>query len=165
MPTSSIIILRHRKENLKKCSLRGLEGHPNLSFFKYPQDVERLPLLPATILLDVEGDELSPQEAESHPILLLDGTWRYASAMRSAVQRRWSNNLILRKLPRTVTAYPRYQTACSDPGAGLASVEALYVTFWLGSKPTEGLLQNYYWGHEFLELNPYLNGPPPSVTG
>jgi len=165
VPTQSIIILRHRKENLKKCSLRGLEGRPDLLFFKYPQDVDTLPISSQTILLDVEGAELSPAEAASQPILLLDGTWRYAAAMKAAVQRRWSDNLIVRRLPHTTTAYPRYQTGCSDPGAGLASVEALYVVCYLGLKPTAGLLQNYHWRHEFLELNPYLNSLPSSANG
>ena len=33
------VILRHRKENLKKCSLRGLEERPDIHFFTYPKDI------------------------------------------------------------------------------------------------------------------------------
>ena len=36
-PFLPTIILRHRKENLKKCSLRGLETHKDLKFYTYPQ--------------------------------------------------------------------------------------------------------------------------------
>jgi pre-rRNA-processing protein TSR3 len=34
------IILRHKKENLKKCSLRGLEPREDLRFFTYPHKMD-----------------------------------------------------------------------------------------------------------------------------
>jgi pre-rRNA-processing protein TSR3 len=43
------IILRHARENLKKCSLKGLEKRSDFRFFTYPKDL--LPEMPDYILL------------------------------------------------------------------------------------------------------------------
>ncbi len=72
------IILRHRKENLKKCSLRGLESREDLLFFTYPQD--KLPSLQGYILLTLDAKELTFKDKD-HPVFIIDGTWRYAEIM------------------------------------------------------------------------------------
>jgi pre-rRNA-processing protein TSR3 len=41
----------------------------------------------------------------------------------------------------------------TDPGNGLASVEALYLAYHLLGRPTEGLLDHYHWAVEFLRIN------------
>lgn len=51
------VIIRHVKENLKKCTLRGLEERPDFLFFSYPLKTE--PPLEDYILLTVEAPELS----------------------------------------------------------------------------------------------------------
>lgn len=62
--------------------------------------------------------------------------------------------LIRRSLPPGLkTSYPRKQTACSDPEAGLASVEALYAAYCLTGRDPTGLLDSYYWKAPFLEAN------------
>ncbi len=141
-------IWRHRKENLKKCSLRGLEEDPNFCFFSYPQ--EELPNLEGYVLLSMEGPELSSKDAH-HGLLLLDATWCYAACM----ERRFLNSPVVR---RTVpnhfrTAYPRRQTECPDPRRGLASVEALYVAYFLLGRDCQHILDRYFWKEAFLEIN------------
>ncbi len=140
------VILRHRRENLKKCSLRGLETHPHLRFFTYPEDP--LPDLFSYLLLDVDAPELSPSDC-GRGLFLIDGTWRLAGVMQ-----RQSPRLERRSLPRSFrTAYPRCQTCCPDPEHGLSSVEALYLAHLILKRPASDLLDRYYWKEKFLELN------------
>lgn len=146
------IIWRHRKENLKKCSLRGLESRLDFQFFTYPYHT--LPSLDQYILLAIDAPPLTVAD-KGHGLFLIDATWRYAEVMLGKVPQ--SDRLIYRSLPKgTVTAYPRRQEDCSDPGAGLASIEALYAAHCLLEKSTANLLDHYYWGNLFLERNPHL---------
>ena len=115
------VILRHRRENLKKCSLRGLETRSDLLFYTYP--VDPMPDLSGYLLLKVGARPLSEEDAE-RGLFLIDGTWRLALVMEKQLP--WK--LEARSLPPGFrTAYPRRQTECPDPEAGLASVEALYL--------------------------------------
>lgn len=143
------IILRHRKENLKKCSLRGLESRSDLLFLTYPSSP--LPEVENTILLTLDGPPLSKEDKE-YNLFLIDGTWRYAAAMEKFVNSQIK--LIPRSLPGDFrTAYPRKQSDCIDPERGLASLEALYLAHHILGKNTEGLLDHYYWKDLFLETN------------
>ncbi len=143
------VILRHRKENLKKCSLRGLESRQDCTFLRYPED--SLPLLSGYILLDVEGEELSEKDRGSG-LFLIDATWRYAAIMIKTIT--MPDTILRRSLPKNFsTAYPRYQTGCALPEQGLASVEALFLAYRLMGRSTEGLLDNYYWKKDFLIKN------------
>ena len=152
----SFVIIRHRKENLKKCSLRGLEGREGFLFLRYPECLEGVfPSVEGCILLDVDGSELVPTDQE--PLILLDATWKYATQMRNNIPQ--LAECQRRRLPDTWrTAYPRYQTGCSDPERGLASIEALYVASLITGRSTDGLLDGYYWKDQFLEKNnPFLD--------
>jgi len=143
-------ILRHRKENLKKCSLRGLEKRQDFVFIDYP--IEPLPPLKDYILLTIDAPPLEPQQTH-HGLLLLDGTWRYAEAMEKWVLQQ-KLPLIHRSIPSEFrTAYPRCQTACAFPDQGLASIEALYVAYMIMNRDVSELLENYYWKNEFLIRN------------
>lgn len=146
------IIVRHRKENLRKCSLRGLEVRDDLDFYTYPKT---LPTdLQGYIVLDIDAPPLSPADGE-RGLLLVDGTWRYAETMVGALQREGLlDTTVARSLPGHYrTAYPRRQDDCPDPERGLASVEALYLAYLLLDRPTEGILDHYYWKQQFLEVN------------
>lgn len=145
------IILRHRRENLKKCSLRGLETRKDMRFLTYPRDA--LPDLGGYVMLSMEGPELSMADADSG-IFLLDSTWRYAEVMAKTVP----EDIPKRSLPKHFkTAYPRRQDDCSDPDRGLASIEALFIAYYLTGRDTTGLLDHYYWSKKFIdELNPDL---------
>lgn len=144
------IILRHRRENLRKCSLRGLESRDDLTFYTYP--IDSLPDLTCYLILEVGAPPLTEAD-QDFGLLLIDGTWKLAEAMRKSIR----GPILTRSLPPGFkTAYPRKQTGCPDPDAGLASVEALYLAHKLLKRSTEDLLNHYYWKKEFLEINDLL---------
>ena len=139
------VIVRHPKENPRKCSILPLRGRPDLIFLTYP--VKEPPPLDGYVRLAAEGPELSAADAEKG-VLLLDGSWRWAGSM---------NQTFLEVPPRSLygwrTAYPRVSKRGTDPDNGLASVEALFVAYHLLGRDTAGLLDHYRWGEEFLRLN------------
>ena len=143
------LILRHRKENLKKCSLRGLESRSDMAFFTYPN--QTINFNSNYILLTLDGEELSEKDS-GKGLLLIDATWNYAKKMGETVEA--IGPWIKRTLPKEIrTAYPRVQTACTDPERGLATVEALFIAYSLLKRPTAGLLDYYYWKESFLLTN------------
>lgn len=143
------VIIRHRLENLKKCSLRGLEPRKDFIFLTYPYAA--LPPLENYVILAVDAPPLT-QEDRSFGLLVLDATWRYAEKMVKPF--RADSSFVYRSLPfHYRTAYPRTQTDCPDPERGLASIEAIYLSYLLMGRSVEGLLDHYYWKEKFLELN------------
>ena len=141
------LILRHARENLRKCSLRGLEGSEDLRFFTYPK--EPLSDLSGYLLLKVGAPPLTLADRD-RGLLLIDGTWRLAQKM----ERQLPQKIEERSLPGTYrTAYPRRQTDCPDPEAGLSSVEALFLATLLLGRPASHFLEHYYWKDRFLLLN------------
>ncbi len=146
------IILRHRRENLKKCSLRGLENREDLRFYTYPKDT--LPSLENYILLSLEGPVLCDADANSG-IFLIDGTWKHSETMYKQLHH--PRLFTLRSLPKQLqTAYPRRQDDCADPVRGLASVEALFAAYVLSGRNPDGLLDDYRWKEEFLQKNKFF---------
>ena len=145
------VILRHRRENLKKCSLRGLETRPDLEFYTYP--VDTLPDYSNFLLLKVGAPPLTIEDRD-RGLFLIDGTWRLAQIMEKQLP--WK--MEARSLPSGYrTAYPRRQTDCPDPESGLSSIEALYIAHLLLQRSTEHLLDTYHWKNEFLQTNGFLN--------
>lgn len=145
------VILRHRRENLKKCSLRGLEKLPDLEFFSYPGSLAPLEKCQGYVLLQLGAPPLTHEDSH-RGLLLIDATWRYADKMLRFVEQ--VPNLIPRSLPEHFrTAYPRRQDDCLDPDRGLASVEALFLAYNILGRSTSQLLENYYWKADFLEKN------------
>src|SRR5947209_7582266 len=119
-------VIRHRQENLKKCSLHGLEERPDFVFLTYPY--RDLPDLTGYVVLMLNAPPLTLEEA-SRGIILLDATWRYAKKMIQPFLHQ-DHRYIYRSLPSHYkTAYPRRQEDCSDPERGLASVEAIYLSY------------------------------------
>ena len=139
------IIVRNPRENPRKCTVLPLKGRTDLVFLGFP--ARRRPNLEGYIRLAVLGEELSPGDAEAG-ILLLDGSWRWASEL---------TRVFLDVPPRSLqgyrTAYPRISKLGTDPDNGLASAEALYVAYHILGRPTAGLLDHYWWKEEFLRLN------------
>lgn len=146
------VVLRHRKENLKKCSLTGLESRPDIDFFRYPTD--SLPDLSGYVQLAMEAPPLSQNDA-AYGLFLVDATWRYAEKMDAYVAAQ--QTVVKRSLPGDWrTAYPRKQEDCPSPEHGLASVEALFAAYTILGWPTEGLLDHYYWKDQFIQKNSKL---------
>jgi pre-rRNA-processing protein TSR3 len=146
-------ILRHRKENLKKCSLRGLEQRPDIRFFTYPK--EELPDLSKHVLLTLDAPVLTEADGE-YGIFLIDATWAHAET----IFKQLPPVRLMRSLPSGFeTAYPRRQEDCSDPKRGLASIEALYIAYQILGRGGDGLLDRYYWKEDFLKKNSRLLRP------
>ncbi|MSR31913.1 MAG: hypothetical protein EXR99_10450 [Gemmataceae bacterium] len=139
------IIVRHRKENPKKCSVIPLKGRPGIEFLNYPlQDKFSRE---GYIRLAADGPHLSTADVHLG-ILLLDGSWRWAGAMEKDF-----SHVPPRSLSGFQTAYPRVSKLGTDPDNGLASIEALYIALRTLSRPLEGILDNYRWKAEFLYKN------------
>jgi len=143
------IIWRHRKENLKKCSLKNLETREDLLFLTYPKD--ELCDISNYVILTMNAPVLTEEDADKG-LFFIDATWRYAELMKNKIsiygQKSW------RSLPNIYkTAYPRIQTACPDPTHGLATVEAIYLSYLITKKDPTGLLDHYHFKDEFLKIN------------
>jgi pre-rRNA-processing protein TSR3 len=143
------VIVRHCRENLKKCSLRGLEPRSDCLFLSYPDTI--LPDMSCYLMLTLDAPPLSPADSDKG-LILIDATWRYAATMERVLSPQLP--VLRRSLPPcSRTAYPRHQTSCSDPDRGLATVEALYIAYHLMGRDTSGLLDHYYWAEAFLQKN------------
>jgi pre-rRNA-processing protein TSR3 len=148
-------IIRHQRENLKKCSLTGLEGRSDFIFFRYPDCVQRQGGLPdfssRYVLLSIDGPPLSEEDGASG-LIIVDATWRLAAKIVA-------HTPALKGLPRRAlpsgygTAYPRRQNDCPDPNVGLASIEALFLAYRILGREVTGLLDHYHWKDAFLSLN------------
>lgn len=150
-------ILRHRKENKKKCTLQPFVERSDWAFFTYPKDTLSVPT--NTLVLTLGAPPLTREDRACH-LLLVDGTWRYATKM--VEQTPLIGTLQPRSLPKgLITAYPRRQEDCSDPDVGLASIEALFAAYVILGWPHEELLDHYPFKEGFLAKNeaffaPYL---------
>jgi pre-rRNA-processing protein TSR3 len=150
-PYPPAVIVRHPKENPRKCSVLPLRGRADLVFLPYP--VRQRPPLAGYVRLAAEGPELTAADADAG-VLLLDGSWRWAGAMA-----RDFADVPPRSLNGWRTAYPRVSKRGTDPGNGLASVEALFVAYHVLGRPTAGLLDNYRWAEEFRRANGLGDAP------
>lgn len=149
-----IIVIRHKKENLRKCSLRYFELHEpeRSSFFRYPLD-ENVSFPKNGGLLHLDG-QILPHDFTG-PLIVLDATWRYASVMYTMTK--GLHSLTKYALPAGwVSAYPRRQEDCTDPSRGLASIEALFVACLITGRATQKILDGYYWKEQFLQKNENL---------
>ncbi len=139
------IIIRHKKERKSKCSLQPLVEHKDMDFYTYPHNLPEIPN--NYIRLDVNAPVLSRQDAEQG-LLLLDGTWKLVEPMN----KRYAH-IPGRSLPILKTAYPRVSKVFNDPDGGLASIEALALSYFILGKEWQSLLDGYYWKNQFIELN------------
>jgi len=157
MNTHSItLIVRHPRENPKKCSVLPIKGRGDVQFLSYP--VKDLPPLAGYVRLATEGPELSSADRECG-ILLLDGSWRSAARMHADF-----SAVPPRSLFGWKSAYPRVSKRGTDPHNGLASIEALFIAYHLLGRSTDGLLDHYRWAKSFLEMNGLeLPGDPSQI--
>ena len=144
MTVPAVVVIRHWKERLSKCSLRPLEGRPGITFLRARPDST----FDASghVLLAVDAPPLSPAD-RAHPLLLLDSSWRWLPQLARCVR----GAPIRRSIPAGIeTAYPRKSRVFEDPAAGLASVEALYVALRILGHDDPELLAHYRWREQFL---------------
>jgi pre-rRNA-processing protein TSR3 len=142
-----VVIVRHRKERLSKCTLEPLRRRPGFRFLRYPDDEP--PPLPGYVRLALEAPPLGAGDREAGAgLLILDATWRLVEPMARAYA-----HVPPRSLPRLRTAYPRTSKLFVDPGAGLASIEALYAALCILGRPVDGVLDAYPGRERFLAEN------------
>ena len=142
----STIVMIHRKENLKKCSVWPLHTRDDFRFHVFPFDIPKLDPR-NTIRLGLGGAPLSSADRDKD-LLVLDATWRLAAQMEEPFV-----DIPLRSIPAYKTAYPRIACGDSDPSQGLATIEAIFCAYRLLGHSTEGLLEHYYWKEAFLNMN------------
>lgn len=147
-----VLILRDPRESPRKCSLVPLKGLPRLTFHTFAPD--RRLRAGRRVLLHPDGDELAAGEPSHEGLLLVDSSWRRLPTLLRSID----GDLVLRRLPKLVTAYPRKSKTFEDPEAGLASVEALYAALVLLGDRRDEILATYRWAAPFLEANPWLAG-------
>jgi pre-rRNA-processing protein TSR3 len=153
-----VLILRDPRESTKKCSLTPLRGRSGIRFVSYDRD--RRLSTGRRILLDPDGEEFRAED-RGLPLLLIDCAWRRVPDLRATID----GELLPRRLPPLVTAYPRKSKMFADPARGLASIEALYAALALLGDARPELLAHYRWAEEFLSLNAELPASPIPLPG
>ena len=143
------MIVRDPRESAQKCSLTPLRGVEGVRFVTHRGD-QRVDV-GRRILLSPGGEELT--RADRGPgLLVIDCAWRKVEKLRATID----GELVVRRLPRLATAYPRKSRVHEDPEEGLASIEAIYAAWSILVRPEPRLLVGYRWADEFLRLNPAL---------
>lgn len=125
--------------------MEPLRGSDGFSFWKFPKQGDEP--ISNYVRLGIGGPELTADDAQNG-LLILDGTWRLAEKMEPDYE-----DLPIRSLSNWQTAYPRKSKLFEDPCEGLATIEALFAAYHQMGRSTDGLLDHYYWGAEFLKLN------------
>jgi len=144
-----VLIVHDLREPAAKCSLTPLRGMHGVRF--EPSFGGRRVDVGRRIWLHPDGDELTPADRGAG-LLLIDCVWHRVPKLS-----RWiDGDLLKRRLPPLVTAYPRRNKLGHDPEHGLASVEALYAAMAILEGPRPELLAQYRWAGEFLAANPAL---------
>ncbi len=143
-----VIIIRHPKERLSKCTLEPLRERPDLTFYRAKKGFKFD--AGGHILLAMDAPPLSPADA-GRPLLFLDGTWRRLPQLEACLE----GEPLRRSLPAGIrTAYPRVSKIFTDPEGGLASVEALYVAKKILGDDDPAILSEYRWKEKFLKNLP-----------
>ncbi len=168
-PTPQVVIVRHPRERVAKCSLEPLNGRPGIEFhratpqFRYDATGHLLLAVDAPLISrddawldDVETDDLEREGRAPvrdaagrplRPVLLLDSTWRLLPSLQAKI----TGTPLRRSLPPSLrTAYPRVSKLGFDPEGGLASIEALYAALRLLGFDRPDLLDAYHWRDAFL---------------
>ncbi len=143
-PQPTIIVV-HRRENRKKCSVEPLRGRAGFVFRTYPDDEPES--LTGYVKLGIGGPLLSEADRDCG-LLFIDGTWKLAERMDKQYA-----HVPVRSLLPWQTAYPRVSKQFEDPSAGLATIEAIFLAFRMLGRDTRGLLDQYHWIEEFLRRN------------
>jgi len=150
---SKVTVIRHPRENLKKCSLRHLHTHPNFEFFTAVDGFS----FDATgyTVLEIDAPGMSPEDI-GRPLLLLDSTWHLLPKIRAKIY----GNFVSRSLPASIiSAYPRISKMHSDP-SGLATVEALYAALRAMGDIDCQIIKDYPFALSFLKLNSWTSDIP-----
>jgi len=144
-----VLVYRDPRESVDKCSLTPLRGMASMRFVPHRSD--RRVEVAGRILLHPDGELLTAGD-RGRGILLVDCSWRRVPHLLAALD----GQLVRRRLPALVTAYPRKSRQFEDPACGLASVEALYAALAILGETRAEVLAQYRWARQFLDNNPGL---------
>jgi pre-rRNA-processing protein TSR3 len=144
-----ILIVHDLREPARKCSVTPLRGMDGVRFV--PSVGGRRVEAGRRIWLHPEGEEIAPED-RGPGLLLIDCAWHRVPKLANRID----GELLKRRLPTLVTAYPRKSKLGRDPEHGLASIEALYAAIAILEGPRPELLAHYRWAGEFLAANPGL---------
>ncbi|MCA8988750.1 MAG: hypothetical protein KDA78_13965 [Planctomycetaceae bacterium] len=144
-PVHPTIIIVHEKERRSKCTVEPLRGRSDFEFHKFP--LKTRPDVSHCVRLGIGGEPLSPAD-RTQGLLVLDATWKLAGLMEAEFA-----EVPIRSLPAAETAYPRNSKLYEDPDQGLATIEAIYLSYLILGYSTDGLLDQYYWRDDFLDRN------------
>jgi pre-rRNA-processing protein TSR3 len=142
------IIVVHPKERRRKCTVEPLRGRDDFVFWKFPRRGPES--LEGYVRLGLDGPLLTAADRD-RGLLVLDGTWKLAERMLPDYEQ-----VPVRSLLPWRTAYPRVSKLYQDPAEGLATIEALFAAFWQIGRDASGLLDQYHWMNEFLQINSEL---------
>ncbi len=148
----SVLIVRLKKESLRKCSLAPLIKRQPEGWRWFHCDLGDSVEAGECTLLHPDGEPLAPTDSE-RPLLLVDSSWRDLPRMLRSI----SGEFHRRSLPKGLrTAYPRKSNWFPDPETGLASVEALHAALAMLGRRDDSLLDGYHFGAEYLRINAEL---------
>ena len=144
------IIVDHN-ETKKQCTILPLSDRPDFLIRRYKPNKPLSPLN-ADVLLHPEGTPLNliPNQ-NTKTLAALDCIWRRLEAITNSLK---PSLPTLVSIPEGfVTAYPRKSRDGSDPTAGLATIEALFIAAAFLGQWDQTLLDKYYFKDSFLEKN------------
>lgn len=144
-------ILMDRKENPRKCTILPQKKRPDFKI-RYFGGPRAIPAFEADCLLHIDGEDLSQiDRTKYHSVGLIDCTWRKVAGCLQKLEKPLPH---LVRIPEGFeTAYPRRNAEGKDPGAGLATIEALFIAAAFLGTWDESLLDKYHFGKNFLERN------------
>lgn len=146
-------ILVDHSETANKCTIMPLFYREDFAIRRVASSLV-LPAFNATILLHPDGESLDQVAATSPPITsiaLIDCVWRRLDPLLLRLEKPLPR---LVKIPASfVTAYPRKSRLEVDPEGGLATIEALFIAAALCGTWDVSLLNEYFFGSQFIELN------------
>lgn len=143
-------------ETANKCTIAPLA--PRTDFRLFPVHGEgALGPLSAPILLHHEGQCLTTLASLPRPIPALasvDCVWRRLPRLLERIGWVGEKKPILAKIPDGFkTVYPRVGSSRTDPGGGLATIEAIFIASAILGRYDATLLSHYYFAQPFIDLN------------
>jgi pre-rRNA-processing protein TSR3 len=140
-------------ETPNKCTIASLSYRNDFRLFRV-KGGEALGPLTSPILLHHQGECLTTLRkslGEVQAIATVDCVWHRLDVLLNRITRPLP---IFARVPDGFeTAYPRRSIKNTDPEAGLATIEAIFVAAALLGNWDASLFSEYYFGRKFIELN------------
>ncbi|OFZ77730.1 MAG: hypothetical protein A3K03_02325 [Bdellovibrionales bacterium RIFOXYD1_FULL_44_7] len=143
-------VILDKGETPNKCSVAALSYRKDFQIIRV-MGKNRLGPLRSAILLHHEGQCLTSISKSVSEIAVVDCVWRQLDFLLSRIE---APLPLFARIPEGFrTAYPRRSVGDTDPSAGLATIEAIFVASAILGKWDASLLSDYYFGQKFVEIN------------